>query len=178
MSIYVLLYRFCQLFLFLLFPTLNSIFLFKRAREKTHQESKHGLWLSHNISTPWNSTCSCIWFGFCLHLKLSSWQRQTWSWLVKNLSPLLNFAHLPAFKSQKSQSDVQRQHSVAPSSLPSPFICTVYTPLSLSMHINSPPCLVFLLYWHGSMIDIVHCPHQNEQTWNDTRKTPLSNISN
>lgn len=176
----VFLYQFSQFFLSLFFLTPNSIFLLeigkkkpKKKRTTTHQESKLGLRLSFDFSIIWNSLCICIWLGFLLHFlaKLS---------LELNSDKSTLCCILPTTLPSKAKNHnlIYKGNTQWLRSLPPPHTYAVYIPLSLSMHINSPPCLVFLLYWHCSMIDTVHCPHQNVQTWNNTRKMPLSNISN
>lgn len=64
----VLLYQYCQLFLF---PILNSILLFKRARKRTYQENKHGLWLlQHFHPLTFNMQLYMIGFPFALKVIL------------------------------------------------------------------------------------------------------------
>lgn len=65
---WVLPYQYCQLFLF---PILNPTFLFKWARKRTHQESKHGLWLLQDFHPlTFNMQLYMIWFPFALKVIL------------------------------------------------------------------------------------------------------------
>lgn len=162
----VFLYQFSQLFLFPFFPTPNSIFLLEIGKKKTtttHHENELGLWLSYDFSILWNSLWICIWRGFLLHflakegLELAS-EKSTLCCILPTTLP----------SKAKYHNLIYKGNAQWLRSLPPPLTYAVYIPLSLSVHMNSPPCLVVL----SALLTLQHdwhCPLSTSE-WTEMKQ--------